>query len=355
MAVVKSFPLLVLVSLAASLLSAEPRIKAIARYSLGIPTFFSDREGWATGPGLSLWRTADGGRTWIKIETGLEGLEINGVYFQSSTEVWFRPVSAGNVLERVQPRGPLVVTFDGGINWKHESLSNIEWSGESMFSKGPNGPLWLGGVASRDLAWPTEKADCPQRIVGTTFFPVIFFRLSPTSAWQPQEIPVRNGCPVSLIQFADERHGIATAGSAILYTADGGKHWTKTTPGGRTKSPSPISHPVSVQFRENEGWLACQGGEILKTTDRGEHWQQIVESGDLWANSNGFGTRGYAYFTAPDVGFTLGGDGELFATRDRGRTWNKIETPEPMLGLSCAKNKCRLVSSENLYEIEGNR
>jgi photosystem II stability/assembly factor-like uncharacterized protein len=166
-------------------------------------------------------------------------------------------------------------------------------------------------------------------------------------------LPIRNGCPVSMIHFIDDRRGIAIAGSAIMFTADGGKHWGRGSVRSSTNSDIPISHPVSIEFRGGEGWIGCDRGEILNTIDGGEHWQRIVQAGTIWAKAVGFGAWGTTYFIGHDIGFTLGGDGELFESRDRGRTWSKIATPERIVGLSCAQEQCWLVSTDKLYHIEG--
>ena len=338
--------------LTAPLMNGEPRLVPIATYKLGAPSFFSNTEGWASGPENSLWRTKDGGRTWTEIKGGFEAgdsrSEVHGGYFQSAVEAWLLLAKPDDLLDSKQR---LVVTYDGGLTWKQESLPSVHWTGESLFSRGPKGSLWLGGENSRRGDSPVEGMDCPQRVKGITAVPVLFSRISPGAGWEQRELPVQNGCPVTMLQFGDGRRGVAIAGSAIMFTADGGKRWMKSVVLSSGKS-APISRPVSLQLRDGEGWIGCDNGEILHTTDGGEHWHEAVEPGAIWSKGGGFGTWGRVYFTGPDVGFTLGASGEPFETSNRAKTWIKIATPERIVGLSCAMNQCWFLSNDKLYGIQ---
>lgn len=195
---------------------------------------------------------------------------------------------------------------------------------------------------------PVGEMDCPQRVKGLTWSPIIYFRSAPGSAWEEQPIPVKNGCPVSTIRFLDKLRGIAIAGGAIMFSEDGGKHWKRSVIRPSTK----IRPPVSVQFRGREGWISCDYGEILHTVDGGQLWEEIVAAGAIWSKARDFGSWGAVYFTSAEIGFTLGGDGELFMTRDHGKTWSKIATPERIVNLSCAGDQCWLIGSDKLYRID---
>ena len=117
---------------------------------VGTTVFFNKYEGWATGPGPSLLRTADGGITWKKITIGDQqieaGFDILGIYPVSSTSAW---VGVRKRSDQLASGRSLLSTHDSGLTWKAESLPPVEWLFDSLFaSDDPNGPLWLGGEVS---------------------------------------------------------------------------------------------------------------------------------------------------------------------------------------------------------------
>ena len=348
--------LILFFTITAALLTAQSHVVSIAKSELGIPTFFSDLEGWAPGREGAIWRTADGGQTWNRVNIGgIDDIsprtELHGVYFQSASEVWAVRENAGDLPGFSRS---WIATFDGGRTWKKESVPEGSGTVESLSSGGQSGPLWLGGVRAYDSDGAAKELECPQRVLGTLFKPVLFFRSAPTSAWEQQRLPVSNGCPVSTITFLDRERGVAIAGSAIMFTVDQGRHWQRSIVRGLPDS-APTRPPLSLSFRDNDGWIGCDRGEILNSTDGGKTWQEIAKPGAIWARARGFGMWGPTFFKGRNTGFNLGGDGELFETRDRGKTWRKVDLPERMIGLSCSRNQCWVVSAEELYRIEETR
>ena len=133
-----------------------------------------------------------------------------------------------------------------------------------------------------------------------------------------------------------------------MFSQDGGRHWLRSV----IQSPAQIHTPVSLELRGREGWIGCDFGEVLHTLDGGRNWKQIVRTGAVWSKAHGFGTWGAVYFTSAEVGFALGGDGELFETRDHGATWSKVAVPERIVDLSCVENFCWLTGEAGLYRLQ---
>lgn len=77
--------------------------------------------------------------------------------------------------------------------------------------------------------------------------------------------------------------------------------------------------------------------------DGGEYWDQIVSAGSLWSKGRGLFFWGATYFTGPDTGFTLGGEAQVFETRDRGKTWTKLLIADRITHLWCVEGRCRLL------------
>ena len=135
--------------------------------------------------------------------------------------------------------------------------------------------------------------------------PALFYRMSSAAPWEQVKLPVENGCPVSIIHFVDDNRGIVVAGKAILFTRDGGLHWTRSAAKG-------FSRPANLQFSRDEASIGCEDGEILRSPDGGEHWDVATKAGTISSGPAGFGTWGYVYFHRSD--------GRVYP-RCRGKFW----------------------------------
>ncbi len=331
---------------------AAPRLTELADIRIGNPTFFNRQEGWAVS-GPSLLRTVDGGSTWKQVKIFVAGKqtngEIRGTYFVSAKSAWLTLAQGDGLRQRVGLSPEFVSTHDGGSTWRAETLPGADWFFDSLSATDdPRGPVWLGGQTSHESVAPVENMECPQRVKGFIWSPTIYFRSAPGSDWEEQQLPVQNGCPVSMVRFTDKTHGVAVIGSEIVFSEDGGKHWSRSV----IHTTRKILPAVSLQFRGSEGWIGSHG-EVLYTADAGQHWQEIVAARTLWSKELGFGPWGAVYFTSATTGFILGGGGEVFETSDRGKTWSKVALPDRIVNFSCADNVCWLASEQRLYRLEG--
>jgi photosystem II stability/assembly factor-like uncharacterized protein len=333
-------------------LAATLRIGPPINLPIALPSFFNGNEGWGVSR-LSVLRTVDGGKTWKEVKVAIGGKEANiqigGTYFVSAKSAWLTLEQSGTLRDQLGLPSRLISTRDGGETWRPESLPNVEWFFDSLWATDDSqGPVWLGGQTSQTASLPGDALECPQRVTGFVWAPIIYFRPNPGSAWEPQKVPVQNGCPVSIMHFLDKQTGIATVGTAILFSDDGGRHWQES----KVRAAEKIHPPISVQFRGREGWIGCSYGEILHTVDGGKNWEQTVKSGAIWSKARGLSPWGKAQFISKEIGFDLGGDGELFGTSDQGETWNKVALPQRIQDFSCAESSCWLVSKDKLYRLD---
>jgi photosystem II stability/assembly factor-like uncharacterized protein len=128
--------------------------------------------------------------------------------------------------------------------------------------------------------------------------------------------------------FLDQNRGWA-AGSkgTLLQTSDGGNTWT---PRG-AQSKDAIRDLFFVD--ERNGWMVVEvnayelkdkdpRGYLMKTTDGGEHWTKLEIKGfDIDA------ILVRALFNRNGRGWTFGEAGSIWATRDAGETWVKLQSP----------------------------
>jgi photosystem II stability/assembly factor-like uncharacterized protein len=129
--------------------------------------------------------------------------------------------------------------------------------------------------------------------------------------------------------FLDHNRGWA-AGSrgTLLYTEDGGSTWQA--------KPKPTLDTIRDIFFLDDlnGFLVCDRNiyelksnnephaYLMRTTDGGEQWQRLVFRG---ASLDSRLTR--AIFSHSGFGWAFGEAGAVYATRDAGDNWSRLQTP----------------------------
>lgn len=166
------------------------------------------------------------------------------------------------------------------------------------------------------------------------------------------------GCPVSVtltgVAFSDPQNGWAVGhAGVVLHTADGGQNWklqldgvraarivessagTASTVNGGDAAGSlakvaaqlvadgPDKPFLDLQFRDAQhGIVTGAYGLIFATTDGGKSWQSLMH-----ALPNPRGLHLYAVRMVGDAVWVAGEQGFLALSRDRGRSFTRIETP----------------------------
>ncbi len=217
--------------------------------ALKVARFFDHRRGWAAGDGSGLYpggvfRTEDGGRTWIPIAKGrtlgwTTGDFRNGDRFERGGVVAGRggEVAIASMVELKPAR-----TNNLGTRY----LRRLVLAGESGG--------WLvgdGGLAltTKDggFTWGTPAAPLPEAVRDFDFRAVAV---------------LGNHCWIA-----------GNPGSSIFHSHDGGQTWQTY----RTEQSLPIR--ALTFFDENRGWAVGSLGTILATRDGGRTWRQQNNGG----------------------------------------------------------------------------
>jgi photosystem II stability/assembly factor-like uncharacterized protein len=129
--------------------------------------------------------------------------------------------------------------------------------------------------------------------------------------------------------FLDQNRGWASGGKGVLLaTLDGGQTW-------KPKQSSTTDVLRDIYFvDENNGWLVCEvnfyelktkeqpRAYLMHTTDGGEHWERVnIKGVDVDARL----VR--AVFTPGGRGWAFGEAGAIFATKDGGVNWTRLQSP----------------------------
>ena len=283
--------------------------------------FVSDDIGFAVGSNSRVFKTIDGGKTWVK-ETLPVATNLISVAFASEL--------IGNALGDI---GFVLHTTDSGESWTPVSLPN--YSNKSAFDIAVN-KYNEGVVVGRWTSTPTPSIS----------YQTLYATSDGGSTW----INASNLQTTLYGVASNGRHSFFAVGEygRIFRSIDGGFSWTQVS------SPS-SEYLTSISFSDSlNGVIAGYGHTILKTTDGGLTWQFIYvpATGELTGialmNKTGItvGVRGIA-FRSDDGGsnwkelfstselrdvysfdgntiFTLGYSGVVLRSSDKGNHWKRL-------------------------------
>jgi photosystem II stability/assembly factor-like uncharacterized protein len=297
--------------------------------------FFVDpRTGWYVNGLGRIYRTNDGGETWVR------QLEKTGTYFRCVGFLDAQRGFAGNIgteyFPGVTDTTPLYATRDGGATWEAVKIDGDPVTGLCALEV-VREPFINAGVLDHKV-----------RIVGVGRVggPAVFVWSDDQGAtWTARDMAAEAGMAMD-VHFLDRQHGVMAAGTSpqvdqsralILRTEDGGKTWTEVYRGSRTYE---LTWKISFPTRE-VGYVTVQSYNpdpkaserfVAKTVDGGRTWTEMLLVND--AKVRQFGV-GFIDEKTGWVGAVPGG----FATTDGGATW----TPADM---GNAVNKIRVLKTD---------
>jgi len=176
-------------------------------------------------------------------------------------------------------------------------------------------------------ATPTPPPDQPR--VSSTRTPTQTGPIpSPTSAATPAK-PFVQTPPLQFLSMVDDLNGWGLTDRYILRTADGGKQWINTTPGGGFPAGSILQ---GFFLNVNQGWVVVPASDFLtgvlyRTSDGGNTWQ---------STSVPFGATQLFFLDAEngwamaDRGSSAGSQAvDIYQTTDNGQTWIAVYQMTP--------------------------
>ncbi|MDD3643385.1 MAG: YCF48-related protein [Candidatus Krumholzibacteria bacterium] len=253
--------------------------------------FPSGTVGYAVGSGGLIWKTTDGGNTWVEQTTPVIDSFFD-VFFKTENEGW-----------AVGDNGAICYTTDGGTNWIEHPQSKIVTTADlnAVTFFGTSG--WLGG--DNDAIWLTIDN-------GATWTLAQAF-----------------GDEVEAISFASALVGVAAVdASGCWYTTDGGVTWTQ---GAMNLGPWSYSRTdieeilmIDASNAVATGWGSMVGPQptiIVRTTDGGQTWN-IANTDYHWETYGyGYGLSRFADGEIVLAGGSSGSAGFVLHSTDNGVTW----------------------------------
>jgi photosystem II stability/assembly factor-like uncharacterized protein len=259
--------------------------------------FLDENHGWGATD-RSIWKTGDGGLTWIEIKTTPTVKLLKNYESQETIEkIQFLSINEGWVIEGKY----LIHTTDGGASWqKHEFENVIVRSFHFLDSN--NG--WFAGQL---LHPPATKRDVE------AWYPVIYSTKDGGKNWHRSFAGPESRYPLWDV-WSISLEEVWAVGAFILHSNDGGKTWERV----QIKDRFEVSGiPIEIQFLNSDmGWITTsEGVGYLFTNDGGKTWEPHKISGKLSH------IRQVVHITSTEAWAV---DGNLYQSKDGGESWTEV-------------------------------
>lgn len=303
--------------------SAETLAPRDIRQNLFDACFVSANEGWVVGDLGRVFKTTDGGATWLRQEPAGRDPML-GIACIDAQQAWLSSIA-----------GRIYKTADGGATWQLQQTP----AKRNLFKVAFATPQ--RGTAVGDFGTIVHTEDG-----GTTWKEVNLpedFKL-PDSALDSGVLP--NDALLYGLVYSDPEHAwISGEFGTILATSDGGTTWKQQKSGLETTI-------FGIDFLDaNTGVAVGIDSVILRTEDGGATWNAVKSP---------FTERSYYEIAlSPAHSWIVGGQGTILTSSDGGKTWTEFKTPiqlasEWFRGASMVGSNAYLVGGAGLiYRTDG--
>ncbi len=297
--------------------------------------FRNESDGWCIGDGGVVIHTTDGGNTWQRVETGTKN-DLNSLYFSD------------NIGWIVGDWSTLLLTVDGGKSFNRVVGSVFEKQSLKNLS-----------FIDNDNGWVITNSTSIDNVNSG----YIYNTNDGGQTWQKQ---FSTSFSLFGIHFVDKLSGWVVGDKRSLYaTNDGGKTWKYVTDGSNKRHKEDYGQPeylgneplhtftlYDIDFTDNQhGWIVGDLGVILRTTsglkkDGTSVWKH-QRGGPRFHNSADGVLLGVDFVTNK-VGWAVGENGTILHTRNGGITWEAQSNPTHLLFDVC-------ITSNNMAFVVGDR
>ncbi|MBN1163772.1 MAG: hypothetical protein JXB45_04285 [Candidatus Krumholzibacteriota bacterium] len=295
--------------------------------------FLNDSLGWAYSYGTGVViHTADGGDNW-RVQARLDSLYFEQIQFVDETHGWL-----------CGERGQVYKTLDGGESWIDASpdiSGRITGSSSGSTQEKPDG--WQVLFYALHFFTPEEGF-----VAGGKYRPAA------KDGWKNMRhlfLTTRDGgdsweqneqAPDAFlydIVFLDDSLGYASGSSRIFRTSDRGKSWSVVY--SDTSSAGPQIRGLYF-LNPQRGFAVTFNGKLIRTTTGGRGWEERKITENRLRS---------VLFIDEENGFIAGDrnrrEGVLYRTKDGGESWLKVDGGYPDLHrISAGRNKLWVVGKE---------
>ena len=215
----------------------------------------------SAGDGCEIYKTKDGGNTWVKVYENKE----KGIFFDGM-DFWDTKNGIA-VSDPINDELYMIETKDGGETWQ-KITSNIPkvLNGEACFAASGTSINCLGDSTVFIGTGGGNQAR-------------IFMSFNRGKNWQVINTLMRNGAASGIysLAFNDKKNGVAVGGNYLdslnsigncIITSDGGKSWKKP-------KNFPNGYLSCVTANKKGTFIACGSAGIAISYDKGTNWKHI--------------------------------------------------------------------------------
>ena len=290
----------------------------MGRYNFNSVDFVDSNYGWVAGSAQRVFKTWDGGNTWVRQKTGALSSTFYSVCFLDSlsgfiggTDGWvYRTADGGSAWQRLSPSsrfaifamcfldslngwiagyaGNLAKTSDGGQTWTPVS-SGISQSIYGLHFQSPDRG-WLCGDTGTvrfwdGVTWTAQTSGASDYLYGIDFIDdntgyivggdrTIIKTEDGGMNWVRQDVPIQASYSLLDVCFVDSAEGwvLGYLGTA-LHTADGGATWELSG------AIACSNHLRCIEFISgSEAWATGLGCALVHTADAGTSWHSRTQN-----------------------------------------------------------------------------
>lgn len=301
--------------------------------------FRNESDGWCVGDGGVVIHTTDGGNTWQRIETGTKN-DLNSLYLSEKIG-WI-----------VGDWGTLLLTVNGGKSYNRVVRSVFEKQSEKQSLKDIS-------FIDNDNGWVITNSTYDDSVNSG----YIYNTSDGGQTWQEQ---FSTKSALFSVHFVDKMSGWVVGDKRTLYaTNDGGNTWKLVTDGSNQRHKEEYGQPeylgneplhtftlYDIDFADNHhGWIVGDLGVILHTSTglkpNGSSVWKHQRGGPRFHNSADGVLLGVDFVTNK-VGWAVGENGTILHTRNGGITWEAQSNPTHLLFDVC-------ITSNNMAFVVGDR
>jgi photosystem II stability/assembly factor-like uncharacterized protein len=261
-----------------------------------------------------LFKTTNGGATWTALSTSTT-TAINCLYFIDANTGWF----SGN-------NGVIKKTSDGGDNWTSQNSgttsaiksmvfysSNNGWvaTSTSIIKTTNGGSNWSTVNSSQTSINHIYFADANTGWVTSFDFPNTIKKTTDGGSTWSTQYSGPNNTAFSSIYFISSTIGYAVGANTaqVLKTTNGGTNWSLVN------TPNLPNNNYAVHFltSSSDGWMVGDQGTVLKSSDGGNSWTSQTSGTTILLTG--------VYANSTSVAWFCGLSGLIKKTTDGGSNW----------------------------------
>lgn len=287
--------------------------------------FLDENNGFATGEYGATYKTTNGGTTWTQIpfQSGfVDGTSMYGIYFQDS-----------NIGFATGQRGRIIKTINGGATWSQHSITYNDINDIKLFDNG------VGFARSGNKYYKTTDFGDNWSYISTVnhssycngFYFVsenvgysigggtnsnsgdVFKTINGGITWSQLSIYVDEG--LNSVFFINDNVGFISGGynqRKVMKTINGGSTWTQV---------ESISFGQIQFINDQIGYanrIGYSNGRMYKTINGGNSWNLSIEVDE---EINAFD------FVDENNGYFVGDQGLIYKTNNGGANWEELSIP----------------------------